>query len=524
MKHFKKIFLIGLPFLLAACSSDDLSEPNPDSMKDNQVLEFKIKGLGFKIENEEASLSAVDAAMTDVAIPSQVTHNSKIYDVTNIEASAFKNISNLKSLTVPSTLKVINGEAFANTVVENLYIEDIASWCGIKFGKQIVKNTYYESVEYSPKGNPIGPETSVYINGNMITENLEIPVNVSTYAFYDLNISGSIIFKEGVERIGGYAFYNCGFDSATFPESLSSIGACAFNGASISRINISSLESWLNINKVYIEEKFADGIYTTYGMAFDSNYTLYVNDKPLENIIIPKGTTEIKPFAFKHCLMKSINIPSSVNYIGLEAFGSCHNLENLEIESSGEPMEIRDKAFIACSSLKNIDLPGRCQFNYGTICSGVFSFCENLEIVTLNEGIEYLPKNCFLGCRTLKNINMPSSLKIVDEGCFDGCESIEKIVFPEGFEKLFGGILNCGSLQHISYPSTLSYIGDWYYACENLKSIDIQAINVPGHYGGIIPTVAENCILYVPTESVEAYKADEYWGQFQNIVGKDFVK
>ena len=71
---------------------------------------------------------------------------------------------------------------------------------------------------------------------------------------------------------------------------------------------------------------------------------------------------------------------------------------------------------------------------------------------------------------------------------------------------------NCRNLETIDLPSTLSSMrSDSFSYCSNLTSVTIRAVTPPSIVDGRTPFYGSNCTIYVPAESVEAYKTAPIW-------------
>ena len=76
----------------------------------------------------------------------------------------------------------------------------------------------------------------------------------------------------------------------------------------------------------------------------------------------------------------------------------------------------------------------------------------------------------------------------------------------------------CTQLQHVTLGSGVTQIDRWAFSSDTLKSLSVYATNPP-----VLSTIAisdtnyENCTLYVPASSLDAYKNDSQWGKFKNI-------
>jgi hypothetical protein len=76
----------------------------------------------------------------------------------------------------------------------------------------------------------------------------------------------------------------------------------------------------------------------------------------------------------------------------------------------------------------------------------------------------------------------------------------------------------CKNLTSVVIPNSIKRLGEWaFYNCFGLTSITCKAINKPTIYSNTFNGVNKSIPLYVPAESVEAYKTTNYWKQFTNI-------
>ena len=139
-----------------------------------------------------------------------------------------------------------------------------------------------------------------------------------------------IVLPDGVENIGGYAFYGCSsLTNVTIPNSVMSIGDRAFYACT-------SLTNTV----------IPDNVTSIGNSAFDGCSSLI-------SVTIPASVTSIAADAFFGCSsLTSVTIPSSVTSIGWEAFYGCSNLTSITIPVS--VTGIGFSAFKGCTSLKNV--------------------------------------------------------------------------------------------------------------------------------------------------------------------------
>lgn len=133
--------------------------------------------------------------------------------------------------------------------------------------------------------------------------------------------------------------------------------------------------------------------------------------------------------------------------------------------------------------------------------TGTFNHCEKLDNVVLHDGITSLPSGVFEYCTGLKNIKLGNHITSIGgkygSGTFQGCKSLLKI----------------------DLPATLKSLGiNTFSGCTGLTEITCRAITPPtAQNTGQFTNVPTGIPVYVPAESVDAYKASDLWGIFTNI-------
>ena len=132
----------------------------------------------------------------------------------------------------------------------------------------------------------------------------------------------------------------------------------------------------------------------------------------------------------------------------------------------------------------------------------------------------------------LKSIVMPKGLATIGENAFSGCTGLTTIAIPEGVKKIGKyAFFGCGELTSIIIPDSVTSIGYQAFAnCSILTNVYCKATTPPTaisyDYDDMWHLFDNNNFgrkIYVPHNSVEAYKSAEGWSEYaDDIVGYDF--
>lgn len=154
-----------------------------------------------------------------------------------INPYAFYKNKMLLSVSLPSSLTEIGDYAFYGcTAIEEVRIDDIASWCAVKLG-----------TNYS---NPMIYGMDLYVN-DAYTVNLVIPNGVERIegnTFEGCKSIKMVSLPDSVTEIGAQAFYNCdSLESISLNDGLKNIGDFAFFGCTaLTAIEIPSTVSFIS--------------------------------------------------------------------------------------------------------------------------------------------------------------------------------------------------------------------------------------------------------------------------------------
>lgn len=282
-------------------------------------------------------------------------------------------------------------------------------------------------------------------------------------------------------------------------------------------------EIWYtSINCEVVEPTKKDALENTYWQEIVSNY--YKNDMGV--IVCSEPITTIGDYAFNNCPnLTSITIPEGVTSIGIKALSQCSNLTDVTIPNS--VTTIRTWAFSYCSSLTNITIPNSVE----TIGFRAFAGCDSLTCVSIPNSVMTLGESAFSSCKCLKEFNGKYASN--DGRCLmiDGAlnsfapAGLTDYDIPNNVTTIqIGAFRKCENLISVIIPECLLEIGDYaFYDCSSLLHVYCKATIPPAGGSSMFHNNASDRKIYVPRESVEAYKNANDWKEYADqIVGYDF--
>ena len=285
--------------------------------------------------------------------------------MTYIYYGAFDGCSNLKNITIPDSVTIINNRAFNNcSNLTNVYYRGTKTeWENISVGSDNTYLTnatlhynYNELLEYltytvTYNGKVKITDCSTDVSGDYTIPSMieDCPVTIIDYnAFRDCSNLKSIVIPETVTDINGSAFENCtSLSKITLPDSLKWIGGSTFGNCTnltsialpvgVSDFGDRAFYGCTNLENIYVSENNTK-FHSVDGVLFDKQInTLYQYPigKKENTYSIPDSVNTINSYAFEYCnTLSEITIPNTVKTIGFSAFRYSSGLENVYYNGS----------------------------------------------------------------------------------------------------------------------------------------------------------------------------------------------
>lgn len=259
-----------------------------------------------------------------------------------------------------------------------------------------------------------------------------------------------------------------------------------------------------------------------------------LSDNSFEAITLPNTLVELKDRVFAHCeSLKYIDIPEGVEGIPSSAFAGCYKLEKVNWRPSKSVSDIGPRAFFDCFSLKTFTFTSN-MYATGTISTSglvyVSSFynCTSLDSISFeddssiyfgyyHDGIER-DKDCGeFYGSNVRKIYLGSLYRNHFFSPGPHFDNLEDLVIGDNIEKIKR------ESNYSTYPPLHGLknltIGRRISEIESFSSENIWVRNpVPPNINGTLSNdVYLNSKLYVPKGTIESYQNAPVWKNFWNI-------
>lgn len=347
---------------------------------------------------------------------------------------AFSELTWLKNVYLPKTIKRIGYGTFSLSCLENLYIdcENLENFEGrnwvfyppqfkeytgmnVYFGpnvKRIPDRLFYPNVtepSFIPK------ITNIYFSKDCKIE------SIGKHAFHNVNAFDKISLPDSIKTIDEFAFYNTSIKEIVLPNSLTYIGNDAFEFSQIEHVKVNNSLSFIGDRAfAYTNLKNIDLTNTSITKINDEAFAY---TESLRKLSLPNSLQIIGQRSFKNSAIVDLIIPNSTQIIGIDAFNSATNLERVKLGSGLKT--IKKGAFAYTSNLLAIQVDS---IKLDDISTGNNIFVEagknNGMQVYFSKGVTHIPSYMFFPTSNvdkLPNIivlSLPNTLSTIGAGAF----------------------------------------------------------------------------------------------------------
>lgn len=392
--------------------------------------------------------------------------------VTSISKEAFWKCKNLKSVSIPKTVKEIGWYSFSGTGLEKITIPSSVKTIGqealgnCKSLKKITipgnfklktmpgddmaecitwnKSNNVDTVTFNTKLSianvsyltaknfVVKKDDPSYrsIRGIVYTKNgkgiVRVPSDRTELVIEDgcTDFHMQAVLYHSVESEGDVLNGCNRLKKITIPQSVKKIDNSKYNTSSY-------LNSEIPVEKVVVDTKQLD----SHSISVLINSLNFISIKDIAAQLPEQITLDQNMYITKEgVLLKytgkgpAVNIPDGVRRIEDKAFYECHQLKNVTIPQSVE--KIGESAFVN-TMLTKVVLPAK---------------------------LKEIPESVFRGCIKLSSIKIPDSVTIIKKEAFEDCSSLKTIIFGKKLKEIRGNAFAGTAWTELIIPKSITKI------------------------------------------------------------------
>ena len=227
--------------------------------------------------------------------------------------------------------------------------------------------------------------------------------------------------------------------------------------------------------------------------------------------------------AFSNSTIKSITIPSSVTFIGENAFNCCKQFQQIEIPDNSKLQTIEKNTFFD-STIENITIPSELVELKDEWCKNTPKLtkikvsqlnprycCYEDKIIIGKTNNDQNNYDCLIFCaRDTQHIKIPNFIEHICSCSFENCKQLEEIEFPNDskLQTIDKYAFSETAIKRIIIPSSVTLIDEYAFSnCQQLQIIEIPNDSKLQTIGACAfsQTAIENIIISSSVTSIGEY-------------------
>lgn len=239
--------------------------------------------------------------------------------------------------------------------------------------------------------------------------------------------------------IAAAAFVGSGITSLNLPDSVKTVGECAFEGcSSLATVNLGKISA------------------ISTAMLFDCS--------ALTSITMSPSCNKIERLGFSNCSsLEQINLNDSlITSIGERAFENCTKLTTVNFPDSLSNLDA-NYIFYNCSSLKNLTIPNgvskcanntfySCNLEQVTAPGAILNMLPKNSVKQITVNSESIPDNALANFTNLTSLTLEDTVKSIGNNVLTGCTGITSLTLPSNIESISNNAFTDNtSLQKITF-------------------------------------------------------------------------
>ena len=382
--------------------------------------------------------------------------------------------SSLKNLTEIHGLEILGANAFANTELAQIYVNDDLD----------IENLRITGAPFEGLTVMVAPGATKCVEEGGVIYN----AGKGKILYVNTSVESEFAIPAGVTAIGDYAFANSKVNKVIFADSVETIGVGAFKNAELTAIDFGNAalkeipeSAFEGSNLAAIELPTSVTRLGAYAFK-NSALAAFKGD----------GLISIDNNAFEGCIaMQTVTLADGVKSMGNEVFAGCTALTTVTMPSVEK---LGSYTFFGASALKEVT------FGDGATTVGTYTFARTpVQTVNLGKALTEIGEAAFYECRNLEEITLPDTVNTVGYAAFYNCSTLAKVDGLEAVETIQDYAFYRTGLTELSLDG-VKYVGESAFAEGKYTKISLPVAVSVGAYaffnseiaGVEIPATLEN--------------------------------
>lgn len=403
--------------------------------------------------------------------------------LTHIGKAAFEDCESLTDISLPKGLISIGDDAFCGCwSLTDIYIPDSVtsigtgafSWCDSLSAIYVSdNNSVYTSIDGVLFTKDISEIVAYPENKDGdLNDTYNIPEEttcIGNSAFIGCDTLTGVYLHQGIVSIGNEAFFGCdSLTGITIPSSVTHIGPRAFGSCNhLKSISVAPDNMmYTSIDGALLTKDLKEFIACPGGWEGEyvvpSGVTVIGEDAftcdLLTSVVFPDGVKIISDDAFSvSFVFESVSLPTSIEYIGFNAFGGCFDLKDVYYSGSEEQWdeivieEENDPLIFAAIHFNPIEKDttettteeqegifgvegGNIYYNNSGEISGCDVSVTSAVIPAVINGVNItdIAEYAFADCTNLVSISINKNVTKIADNAFEGCNNLTDVYVMKG--------------------------------------------------------------------------------------------
>ena len=171
---------------------------------------------------------------------------------------------------------------------------------------------------------------------------------------------------------------------------------------------------------------------------------------------------------------------------------------------------------ISLTDLQSVEI-GDCVTSIGNYA---FFDCKSLTSVTIPNSVTSIGDSAFQNCSGLTSITIPNSVTSIGGSAFRNCRILTSITIPNSVTSIGANAFRqCSGLTSVTIGNGVTIIENSVFRdCSGLTGVTVNATTPPTLRNANAFYSTNDCPIYVPAASVDAYKAASGWTDYASRI------